>query len=109
MKQRRRSGIIFVREGHLSESICRRSGEFAVGVIVEHFLKVCASARSATEVPIAFTQREVGVRPAGAPGIIVEIFLILRGREIVKFVSEQAVCVLKLTLSCSLTFRLRWL
>src|ERR1041385_4219815 len=106
MKQRKRSGIIFVRKGHLGESICCRSGEFAVGVIVEHLLEVCASARSATEVAIAFTQREVSVRPAGAPGIIIEIFLILRGRQIVKFASEQAICVLELTLSCSLTFML---
>src|SRR6266545_2826850 len=106
MKQRKRSGIIFVREGHLGESICRRAGEFAVGVIVEHLLEVCASARSATEVPIAVTQREVSIRPAGASGIIVEIFLILRGRQIVKFASEQAVRVIELTLGCSLTFML---
>src|ERR1043165_4491289 len=81
MKQRKRSGIIFVRKGHLGESICCRSGEFAVGVIVEHLLEVCASARSATEVAIAFTQREVSVRPAAAPGRIIEIFVILRGRQ----------------------------
>ncbi len=53
--------------------------------------------------PLALTS---GIRPARAPRIIVEIFLIFRGRQIVKFASEQAVCVLELTLSCSLTFML---
>jgi hypothetical protein len=102
MKKRKRSGIIFARKRHLGERICRWSGEFAVGVIVEHLLEVCASARSATEVAIAFTQREVSVRPARSSGIIVEILLILRGRQIVKLASKQTVGVIELTLSCSL-------
>src|SRR5215468_3126727 len=104
MKQRKRSRIVFIRERHLGERICRRSGEFAVGIIVEHLLEVRASARSATEVAIAFTQREVSVRPARAPRIVVEIFLILRGRQIVKLASEQTVCIIELTLSRSLAF-----
>ena len=106
MKQRKRSGIIFIRERHLGEGICRRSGEFAVGVIVKHLLEVCASAGSATEVATTFTQREVSVRPASASGIIVEIFLIFRGRQVIKFASEQTVRVIELTLSCSLAFML---
>src|SRR4029077_2170780 len=100
MKEWKRGRVIFVRERHFRERIRRRSGEFAVAVVVEHFLEICPSAPGAPAISVAFAEGEVRVGPARAPGIIVEIFLIFGGRQIVKLASEQAVRVIELTLSC---------
>src|SRR5947207_10307385 len=104
MKKRKRRAIILFCERYFSESVRRRPCELAIAVIVKHFLEICASARSAIEISIAFAKREVSVRTACASRIIVEILLIFRSRQIVKFASEQTVCVLKLTLIGRLLF-----
>ena len=104
MKKRKRRRVILVCKRHLGESVCRGPGELAVAVVVQHFLEICPSARNAIEIPIAFAKREVSVRPARAPGIIVEILLIFRSRQIVKFSSEQTVRVIELTLIGRLAF-----
>src|ERR1700730_2498344 len=106
MKKRKRRSVILFSERHLGKRVSGRSSELAIAVIVEHFLEICASARNAIEISIAFAQREVSVRPARAARIIIEIFLIFRGRQIVKLSSEQAVRVVELTLSCLLAFML---
>src|SRR6266436_8964312 len=107
MEERKRRSVIFVCERHFSESIRRRPGEFAVAVVVQHFLEICASARSAIEISIAFAQREVSVRTAKTSRIIVQILLIFRSRQVVKFASEQTVRVIKLTLIGRLAFARR--
>src|SRR5437773_2083474 len=63
MKERKRRGIVLLRESRFSESVSGGSGEFAVAVVVQHFLEVCASAREAIEISIAFAQRKISVRP----------------------------------------------
>src|SRR5919106_1217718 len=96
MKERKGSGIILLLEGHLRESICGGAGKFAIAIIAQHFLEVCASARWAIEISMAFAQRKISICPPGIPGIIVEIFLIFRDRQIIKFASEKRVCVIEL-------------
>src|SRR5205823_13704586 len=93
MKERKRRGIVLLRESRFSESVSGGSGEFAVAVVVQHFLEVCASAREAIEISIAFAQRKISVRPAGKPRIIIEIFLIFRDRQIVKLARKKRVGV----------------
>src|SRR5258708_25358288 len=109
MKKRKRRSVTFVCERHFGESVCRRSGEFAVAVIVEHFLQICASTRSAIKISIAFSKREVSVRPTRTPRIIIQIFLIFRDRQVVQLASEQGVGVIELTTVGSLTFPRRQL
>src|SRR6266700_1613314 len=106
MKKRKRRAIILFCERYFSESVRRRPCELAIAVIVKHLLEICASARSAIEISIAFAKREVSVRSAGTPRIIVEIFLIFRDRQIVELASEQAVSVLELTLISPLSIAL---
>jgi len=45
MKERKRRGIVLLRESRLGKSVRGGSGKFAVAVVVEHFLEVCAGAR----------------------------------------------------------------
>src|SRR5204862_7478294 len=99
MKKRKRRGVILVCKRHLCESVSGGPGELALAVVVQHFLEIGASARSAIEISIAFAKREVSVRTACASRIIVEILLIFRSRQIVTLASEQTVCVLKLPLN----------
>src|SRR3989442_6937130 len=106
MKERKRRGVILICKRHLCEGVRRGSGELAVAIVVEHFLQICASARDAIEVSIAFAKREVSVRPARTSRIILQVFLVFRNRQIVKLPSEQAVRVIELTLSCVLAFML---
>src|SRR2546430_8266140 len=96
MKERKRRGIVLLRESRFSESVSGGSGEFAIAVVVQHFLEVCASAREAIEISIAFAQRKISVRPAGQARIIIEIFLIFWDRQIVKFAREKRVRVIEL-------------
>src|SRR5437867_5345039 len=96
MKKRKRCGIVLLRESRLGESVSGGSGKFAVAVVVEHFLEVCASIRQAIEISIAFAQRKISVGPTGKPRIIIEIFLIFRDCQIVKFASEKRVRIIEL-------------
>src|SRR5215467_8674513 len=98
MKKRKRRRVILVCKRHLGESVCRGPCELAVAVVVQHFLEICASVRNAIEISIAFAKREVSVRTACASRIIVEILLIFRSRQIVKFASKQTVRIIQLTL-----------
>ena len=107
MKERKRRGVIFFGEGRFGKRVRRGSGEFAVTVVVEHFLKISASVGKAIEISIAFAKREIGVRPARTSRIIVQIFLVFRDRQIVKLASEQAVGVFELTPVGPLRFA-RW-
>src|SRR3977135_1980199 len=96
MKERKRRGIILLYKRRLSESVRGGSGKFAIAVVAQYFLEVCASARQAIEISIAFGQRKISVGPARKPGIIIQIFLIFRDRKIVKFASEKRVRVIEL-------------
>src|SRR5713101_4062613 len=96
MKERKRRRIVLLRESRFSESVSGGSGEFAIAVVVQHFLEVCASAREAIEISIAFAQRKISVGPAGKPRIIIEIFLIFRDCQIVKFASKKRVRIIEL-------------
>src|SRR6266481_10114704 len=107
MKERKRRGVILISERHFSQSVRRGPGELAVAVVVQYFLEIRASARSAIEISIAFAKREVSVRTAKTSRIIVEILLIFRSRQVVKFASEQTVRVIKLTLIGRLAFARR--
>src|SRR6266496_952480 len=78
MKKRKRCGIVLLRESRLGESVSGGSGKFAVAVVVEHFLEVCASIRQAIEISIAFAQRKISVG------------------QIVKFASEKRVRIIEL-------------
>src|SRR6266700_7392708 len=102
MKERKRRGVIFSGEGHFGKRVRRGSGELAVAIVVEHFLKICASTRNAIEISIALAKREVSVRPAGTSRIVVEIFLAFWNRQVVKFASKERVGVIELTLIRSL-------
>src|SRR6266536_4902884 len=106
MKERKRRGVIFFGERHLGKRVRRGSGELAVAIVVEHFLKIRASARNAIEISIALAKREVSVRPARTSRIILQVFLVFRNRQIVKFPSKQAVGVLELTLISPLSIAL---
>src|SRR6266436_406384 len=97
MKERKRRGVILICKRDLCEGVARGSGELTVAIIVEHFLQICASARDAIEISIAFAEREVRIRPPRAPRIILQVFLVFRNRQIVKLASEQAVSVIELT------------
>ena len=97
MKERKRRGVIFFGEGRFGKRVRRCSGEFAVTVVVEHFLKISTSVGKAIEISIAFAKREIGVRLARTSRIIVQIFLVFRDRQIVKLASKQAVGVFELT------------
>ena len=90
MKERKGRGIILLRESHLRESICSRTGKFAIAIVAEHFLEICPSARRTLQISIAFAKRKIGVGPPGIPRVIVQIFLIFRDRQIVKSASESA-------------------
>src|SRR5260370_13634718 len=96
MKERKRRGIVLLRESRLRKGVTGGPGKFAVAVVVEHFLEVCASTRQAIEISIAFAQRKIGVGPAGKPRIIIEIFLIFRDCQIVKFASKKRVRIIEL-------------
>ena len=96
MKERKGRGIIFLFESHLSESVCGGSGKFAIAIIAQHSLEVCPSARWAIEISIAFAQRKIGVGPSRIPRVVVQIFLIFRDRQIVKFASEKRVRIIEL-------------
>src|SRR6266498_4598471 len=98
MKERKRPGVILFGEGHFGKRVRRGAGELAVAIVVEHFLKIRASAGNAIEISIALAKREVSVRPARTSRIILQVFLVFRNRQIVKFPSKQAVGVLELTL-----------
>src|SRR5438094_662677 len=65
MKKRKRRAVILFCERHFSESIRRGPSKLAIAVVVKHFLEICASARGAIEISIAFAKREVSVRLAG--------------------------------------------
>src|ERR1700730_353960 len=106
MKKRKRRSVILFSERHLGKRVSGRSSELAVAVVVEHFLEICASARNAIEISIAFAEREVSIRPPRTPRVILDIFLIFRGRQVVKLAGEQAVRVIELTLSCPFAFML---
>src|SRR5438093_7238942 len=108
MKERKRRGIVLLRESRLGESVSGGSGKFAVAVVVEHFLEVCASIRQAIEISIAFAQRKIGVGPAGKPRIIIEIFLIFRDCQIVKFASEKRVRIIELAAVRRFAFSRWW-
>src|SRR5205809_7954073 len=97
MKERKRRGIVLLRESRFSESVSGGPGEFAVAVVVQHFLEVCASAREAIEISIAFVQRTISATPAGKPRINMEIFLISRNPQIVKLPRTKRVAVIVLT------------
>src|SRR5919197_6285535 len=107
MKKWERRGVVFIGEGNLGDSECRRPGEFAVAVIVEDLLQVSASVPVAMKISIAFAKCKVSVRAPRATWVVIEIFLIFRGREIVHFASEQAIGVLELTLISPFTFARR--
>src|SRR5262245_40173862 len=107
MKKRERSRVVFICECHLSECECRWTGEFAVAILGEHFLQIGSRIRVAMEISIAFTKREISVRPTRAPRVVVEILLIFRDCEIVQFASKQAIGVLELTLISSFSFACR--
>jgi hypothetical protein len=96
MKERKGRGIILLREGHLSESVRGGTGKFAIPIIAQHFLEVCPSARWALKISIAFAQRKIGVGSPRIPRVIVQIFLIFRDRQIVKFTSEKRVRIIEL-------------
>src|SRR6267378_2324196 len=96
MKERKRRGVILFGKRHFGKRVRRGSSELAVTIVIEHSLEICASARNAIEISIAFAKREVSVRPARTSRIIVEIFLIFRNRQIVKLASKQRICVLEL-------------
>src|SRR6266542_5602630 len=98
MKERKRPSVILFGERHFGKRVRRGSGELAVAIVVEHFLKIRASAGNALEISIALAKREVSVRPARTSRIILQVFLVFRNRQIVKFPSKQAVGVLELTL-----------
>src|SRR4029077_424985 len=63
MKEGKRGSVILVCKRYFGESICRGAGEFAIAVVVEHFLQICASTGNAIEISIAFAQREISVCP----------------------------------------------
>src|SRR6201993_4598796 len=107
MKKRKGGRVVLICECHLGERECRRTGEFAVAILGEHFLQIGASIRVAMEISIAFTEREISVRPTRAPRIVVEILLIFWDCEIVQFASKQAIGVLELTLISSFSFACR--
>ena len=107
MKERKGRGIIFLLEIHLSQSICGRSGKFAIAIVAQHSLKVCPCARWAIKVSITFAQRKIGVGPPGIPRVIVEILLIFRECEIVKFASEKRVCIIELAATGRFAFSRR--
>src|SRR5882724_10486 len=107
MKQRKRRSVILVCECHLSERVRRGPGEFTVAIIIQHSLQICASARNAIEISIAFPKREISIRPPGTSRIIIQVFLVFRDRQVIKFASEQAVGVLELTLISPLSIALR--
>ena len=96
MKERKGRGIVLLCKRRLSESVSGGSGKFTIAVVVQYFLEVCASARQAIEISIAFGQRKISVGPARKPRIIIEIFLIFRDRKIIKFASEKRVRVIEL-------------
>src|SRR5436190_17422608 len=96
MKKRKGRGIIFLRKSRLSEGVCRGSSKFAIVIIVEHFLEICASARRVIQISITFAERKISVRTAGTPRVIVEILLIFRYRQIVELASEERVRVIEL-------------
>src|SRR6266480_3943035 len=96
MKERKGRGIVLLCKRRLGESVRGGSGKFAIAVVVQYFLEVCASAGQAIEISIAFGQRKISVGPARKPRIIIEIFLIFRDRKIVKFASEKCVRVIQL-------------
>src|SRR5262245_52124911 len=109
MKKRERRRIVFVCERHLRERERRWPGEFAVAVVVEHFLQICTGIRIAMEVSITFAKREIGIRPARPSRVVFEILLILRDGQVVQFSSKQAVGVIELTLISPFGFaRRRW-
>ena len=107
MKERKRRGVILISECYFSERVRRWSSELAVAVVVQHFLEICASARNAIKISIAFAKREVSVCTTCATRIIVEILLIFRSRQIVKFAIKQTVRVIELTLIGRLAFARR--
>src|SRR5438093_13087879 len=107
MNKRKRSCVVLFGECHFCKRVRRGSGELAVAIVVEHFLKIRASARNAIEISIALAKLEVSVRPARTSRIILQVFLVFRNRQIVKLASEQAVGVLQLTPVSPLGFA-RW-
>src|SRR6266704_983238 len=109
MKERKGRGIILLLESHLSQSVCGRSGKFAIAIIAQHSLEVCPCARWAIEISIAFAQRKIGVGSPGIPRVIVEIFLIFRDRQIVKFASEKRVRIIELPAIGRVAFSRWWL
>src|SRR5207249_9826026 len=96
MKERKGRGVILFFKRHLSQSVCSGACKFAVAIIAQHFLEVCASARWAIEISIAFAQRKTGIGLPGTPWVVVEIFLIFRDRQIVQFASEERVRIIEL-------------
>src|SRR5439155_17048521 len=108
MKERKGRGIVLLCKRRLSESVSGGSGKFTIAVVVQYFLEVCASARQAIEISIAFGQRKISVGPAGKPRIIIEIFLIFRDRQIVKFASEKRVRIIELAAVRRFAFSRWW-
>ncbi len=96
MKERERGGIIFLCESHLGQGVGGRSGKVAFRIVVQHFLETGASAGGAIQISITFPERKISVRSSRTSRIIVQVFLIFRDGEIVKFTSEKRVCVIKL-------------
>ena len=97
MEKRKRRSIIFLRKSHLGQRVRSGSGKLTVAIIAEDLLKICPSARWAIQISIAFANRKISVRPAGATRIIVKILLIFGNGEIVELASEKRVGIVELT------------
>src|SRR5215469_14200391 len=109
MKQRKSTSIILLRERRLSQSIRRRSGKIAVTVIAQHFLEIYPGGRQAIEISIAFAERKISVCATGTTRIVIEIFLIFRDCQVVKFASEQRVGIIELAAVRGFAFAHGWL